>query len=127
MKNKVLLFVLLASFLLFFVIGVGAQSNIESWNYQNGVLTITGDGYKTDDTWQEHWDQITKVIFQNGVTEISYECFMECPNLEEVEIAGSVKRIEDYAFYGCENLSKVTMKAWNHLAPLFSKALLWKV
>ena len=34
---------------------------------------------------------------------------MECPNLEEVEIAGSVKRIEDYAFYGCENLSKVTI------------------
>lgn len=52
---------------------------------------------------------VTSVTIPEGVTEISYYCFVDCRELTDVTVPDSMCAIGDYAFAGCVKLAKVTM------------------
>ena len=49
---------------------------------------------------------ITKILGRKG-TSTYYGCFYNCRSLEQIQIPGNVKEIEDYVFYGCKGLKNV--------------------
>lgn len=96
-----------------------------TWYFEEatGTLTISGTG-STDSynpiwfpesiPWGEYLDQIQKVIVEEGVTQIGYGNLVKTPNLKTVELASTVKTINDYrwneyyyTFFGCNSLETV--------------------
>ena len=85
------------------------------WSYANGILTIYGKGDMpavTDDTyksrpWQEYVNDITKIVIEEGITNIAAKSFMLVSNLREVVIPGTVTKIGGYAFQNCGKLDNV--------------------
>lgn len=106
--------------------------------FEDGVLTISGEGEITKWPWKsEYGSQITQIIIEEGVTAIqsggqynpifgnctSLEtvafpstlesignwAFYECVNLREINLKETVKSIGSYAFYGCKALTEVDL------------------
>lgn len=72
-------------------------------------LTIRGAGEMWDYGWEHvtEWPEwIKTVVFEEGVENVGKSAFLEI-NLTSVKIAGSVKKIGDYAFSTCTLLPKV--------------------
>ena len=95
----------------------GTSENNLTWNLDNdGVLTISGEGYMTDWTsasttpWAVHAEDINKIIVDEGVMNIGEFAFSDCVNLESVSIADSVTSIGLGAFEGCSSLAYVYYK-----------------
>ena len=90
-----------------------------TWKLDGTVLTISGNGEMEDydSSYNEKqgdycstapWGiNITKVIIEDGVTNIGDSAFYGCENLSSVKFSDSVIDIGDYAFRRCENLSSV--------------------
>ena len=79
-----------------------------------GVLTISGDGempdYETGSAIQpEEWKTAQSLIIQDGVTKIGKYAFDRCTALTDVEISGTVKTIEDSAFFSCTSLENILL------------------
>lgn len=53
-------------------------------------------------------DNLSKVVFGEGVSQIAFNSFISNPQLTEVVIPGSVTEIGRYAFSDCKNLRKIT-------------------
>lgn len=51
-----------------------------------------------------------EVEIPDNVTVIGESAFADCDSIESIFVPGSVKKIEDYAFYGCRNLVNVDME-----------------
>ena len=81
------------------------------------VLTIYGDGrpYWNDETtlgsapWYKYRSQITKVVIEDGVTNVNTYSFADCTNMTEVVLGNSITKIEYQAFIGCTSLTTVTL------------------
>ncbi len=102
----------------------GNNSRNILWNYNKRTKTLTispNNGKKVKkqnlsdlEGWMGH---AKKVVYKKGVKSL-YPTFYPYgdgtyrpyTNLEEVEITGDIKRIDNNAFDGCENLSRVTLK-----------------
>lgn len=104
-----------------------------TWNYANGVLTISGQGalsvteddsfrapvsstaggysYSSSTPWKSIASQVKKVVIKSGITSISEKAFAYLPALEEVEIEDGIISIGKEAFAYCDNLEKVTIPA----------------
>lgn len=104
-----------------------------TWNYANGVLTISGQGalsvteddsfrapvsstaggysYSSSTPWKSIASQVKKVVIKSGITSISEKAFAYLPALEEVEIENGIISIGKEAFAYCDNLEKVTIPA----------------
>lgn len=87
-----------------------------SWALDDeGLLTISGsgamDGFAYDSTegWKANNAAIKKVIIVEGVTSIGYNAFYGCTNLTDITVPGSVTSIRFYAFYDCSNLKSITI------------------
>ena len=81
-----------------------------TWTLNGTELTISGNGkmkdYRGDDA--SPWGtSITKVVIENGVTNIGYEAFRYCTSLTSITIPDSVTSIGDYAFGNCTSLTSV--------------------
>lgn len=114
-----------ACFLLFislFILPVNAaetsgKSGKTSWNYANGVLTVSGSGVMSDyaydnlPPWYEYRNDITKVVIGNGVTYIGEAAFYDCSNLKTVNMSNSVKSIGSIAFLECVNLESINLSS----------------
>ena len=87
----------------------GYCGRVAYWAVKDGVLTISGTGDVTYLGWSKFKDQITKVVIQDGITNIISESFDQCVNLTSVTIPKSVTRIGNWAFSGCEKLKSVTL------------------
>ena len=79
-----------------------------------GVLTISGNGempdYETGSAVQpEEWKTAQSLIIQDGVTKIGKYTFDRCTALEDAEISGTVKTIEDSAFFSCTSLENILL------------------
>lgn len=66
-----------------------------SWTLDsNGVLTITGDGamknydYYNSPGWYQHTNEITSVVFNDGITRIGDLAFDGCTNIKKVSYTG---------------------------------------
>lgn len=105
-----------------------------SWDFHQGVLTISGTGaisidteakfrspisstagwhsYSSDDNaWKPIKSQVKKIVIKSGITSIPERAFAFFDKLEEVEIETGVKSIGKEAFYSCNALSKITIPA----------------
>ncbi|MDO4608965.1 MAG: leucine-rich repeat domain-containing protein, partial [Clostridia bacterium] len=91
-----------------------------SLDTKTGVLTIWGSGIIEDYTinrynntnnspWCLYNDLIKKVIIDGTITSIGANAFYGCQNLTEITIPDSVSEISDSAFYNCNNLNKVNI------------------
>lgn len=103
------------------------------WKLQNGVLTVYGNGalfldpedryrfpvassgggysYTQQGPWHAIQSKVKKVVICSGVTEIQERAFPYFTNLEEIEIEPGLKSIGKEAFYGCDDLEKLTIPA----------------
>lgn len=85
------------------------------WNLEGSVLTISGTGAMEDyitffvTPWNEQAESVKTIIIKDGVTHIGNYAFVDCVNVENVEIAGTVTSIGENAFYGCKKLTDVVI------------------
>lgn len=80
-----------------------------SWKYENGVLTISGNGKMPDysqakSPWQEYADSTTKVVVENGIKSIGDFAFYGFKNADTFEIPDDIVAIGNHAFLGCKNI-----------------------
>ena len=90
----------------------GTCGSNATWEYYEGVLTISGTGdmydYKSKGApWYSFMDDIETVIIQNGVTNIGEYAFYGCHSLKSITIGNSVTSIDRYAFYNCDSLTSI--------------------
>ena len=84
------------------------------WAYENGTLTISGEGamdnYSTLSSrpWNDLRMSITKLVIEDGVTEIGNSAFEE-HNITTAELGKDVTRIGAYAFYDCHELESINI------------------
>lgn len=123
MKHRKLTAIVLALCLLVTLLPLGARAaetvatgtcgeNITWTLTDDGTLTVSGEGEAAEYTysypWQDYAEQITRVVFESGVTNVPNRAFgFYYPNLESVEIDLHLKVIGDSAFAECTSLSDV--------------------
>ena len=81
-----------------------------SFDAESGTLTITGSGQMTDyddSPWESFSDQITSVVFPDGLASIGNYAFSNCTRLTSVIIPDSVISIGNHAFSSCTGLTSV--------------------
>ncbi len=58
--------------------------------------------------WADYKEQITSLTFEDGVTYVGADAFMECGNLKEVTFSDSILVIGNFAFMRCVSLEDFT-------------------
>lgn len=83
------------------------------WEYHSsGVLTIRSNRSIrgiNGTPWGEYYDEIKKVVIEEGCLGIGEDTFRGYPVLEEVVLPDSVKEIARNAFFECVNLKTITI------------------
>jgi hypothetical protein len=132
--------ILLTLFAALFALNVAAQGNKNGtcgpndnayWQYNNGVLTIGGEGSIGDyeltnfipgvsnapwysfsatsnGSWEVFYPGITKIIIKNGITRIGNNCFRGL-NITEVSLPSTLQSIGSNAFYNCTSLETISV------------------
>ena len=93
----------------------GAEGSDLTWELTDGTLTISGTGAMKDYgysgreevPWYDQKDDITKVVFADGVTHIGSFAFYQHTALESFEMADSVVSFGAGAFQGCIALTTI--------------------
>lgn len=86
-----------------------------TWEFRDGTLTFSGEGYMQSFPYGNHqpWfhlrDEVTRVVFSEGIIGVGGWCLDEHRNLKEVQLPQSLKKIGIGAFYGCESLEEITL------------------
>lgn len=82
-----------------------------TWAYEEGVLTVTGEGamddFEEDAPWAEHREEIREVVLTGGVTYIGARAFRDYDALEKVDFGDALYEIGAEAFLSCEGLTAV--------------------
>ena len=83
-----------------------------TWAFENGVLTIDGEGsmmdYDADDApWKDYRGDITSVVIKSGATTIGNSAFKGCNNIINVTVPETVTSIGTNAFTNCTSLTDV--------------------
>ena len=101
----------------------GNESSVKWVISREGTLTISGSGamadydkksfsYTVDVTtapWRGFYDDIKRVVIKNGVTNIGDSAFYGCKNISSVSVPSSLNSIGDSAFYNCTSLSSISI------------------
>lgn len=87
-----------------------------SWSLENGVLTISGNGYMVNYDWGgAPWDSesssITDIVIESGVRSIGSYAFPGFNSLESVTIPDTVTNIGRQSFAYCRSLTNITVPA----------------
>ena len=95
-----------------------------TWTLDGATLTISGNGkmgsydsgllgWIDEEDWSPSYapwgTSITKVIIEQGVTNISFGAFYNCTKLTRITIPDSVTSIDSCAFYNCSKLISFTI------------------
>ena len=88
-----------------------------SWSYNSTTktLTISGSGtmgkFHTADTvpWKQYRADITKIVIESGITDISDYAFYNFTALESITIPSTVKVIGAYSFHNCRMLRSLSI------------------
>lgn len=84
-----------------------------TWTLVEGVLTVNGTGvmdqYSENNPapWYKLRNEITTVVINYGVENISESAFAECINITNVNIADTVNSVGAYAFENCASLISI--------------------
>jgi hypothetical protein len=62
------------------------DDNLITWSLDNGVLTISGDGYARYNPWYIYGSYIQKVVIGANIRDIGDTAFSECTNLTEITV-----------------------------------------
>ena len=87
----------------------------QGWSLQDGTLVITAQGAMQDydsaaqTPWFKDRAEIRKIVVQQGVTTIGDYAFYGCENVTSVTLPDTVTQIGKLAFYGCKNLRTLTI------------------
>ena len=89
----------------------GSCGEYTTWSLSDdGVLTISGTGRVTRNSWWGGRDMIVAVVIEDGVTNIYDQSFSGYTNLKSVTIAESVTSIDNLmAFCNCPLLTEITL------------------
>lgn len=95
----------------------GQDGNEESvmWNYENGVLTISGEGRMADyphlqgyrPPWYPYEDEVEKIILGENITYVGDSAFRDFCYIQEVQFPKRLKEIGPDAFSYCMRLTSV--------------------
>ena len=81
------------------------------WTYEpeTKVLTISGNGSFNDNMQcgVEARSALHKVVFTDGVISIGTSAFANCTTLQTLVLSKDVKKINENAFYNCDNLTAI--------------------
>lgn len=85
------------------------------WNFEDGVLTISGSGGMDDfeegaAPWAAHKSQIKSVVLK-GVTYIGANAFRNYDALTEVDFGGKLYEVGPSAFRSCDGLTSISLPA----------------
>jgi len=95
------------------------EAEILTWVLcDNGTLSISGTGaipnYNNNNSPWNNWnDYISNVIISDGVSAIGNNAFFGCHNLTSITIPNSVTIIYNWTFSGCDMLSEINVDANN--------------
>ena len=83
------------------------------WAYENGTLTITGQGAMDDYAgtaapWDAYQKEIETLVLE-GVTYIGAEAFDDFDSLKDIDFGDAIKEIGTKAFYSCDGLTKLEL------------------
>ena len=87
----------------------------QGWSLQDGTLVITAQGAMQDydsaaqTPWFKDRAEIRKIVVQQGVTTIGDYAFYGCENVTSVTLPDTVTQIGKLAFYGCKALRTLTV------------------
>lgn len=87
----------------------------QGWSLQDGTLVISAQGAMQDYSaaaqtpWFKDRADIRKVVVQRGVTTIGDYAFYGCENVTSVTLPDTVTQIGKLAFYGCKDLRTLTV------------------
>jgi len=82
-----------------------------TWNFTDGVLTISGNGEMKGRPWYFLADQIRTVIVEEGVTTIAACAFSGYENLTTVTLPSTLTEIGEVAFEGSLALQQIDIPA----------------
>ena len=101
--------------------------NVKFRLYDDGTMVISGHGkmesylyyedccikYKIEDEmpWYKYRNKIKKLVIEDGITEIGWNNFLECRNLESIQWPSTLERVYTGAFKNCTSLVEVTLPA----------------
>lgn len=88
-----------------------------TWEFEDGVLTISGSGAmynyfasaKGDVPWYEYRDNIKRTVVEEGVSTIGDRAFNECSSLTSIELPSGITTIGNQAFSGCRGLTSIEL------------------
>ena len=118
MKKRFLLILLAAVCVTVFLMAVPASAAEASgicgekltWELEDGVLTISGEGEMWDFSfgdpapWENYVDNITSVYIADGVTSVGEYAFENCKTMTTITFGESLRCIRNYAFNQCKGL-----------------------
>lgn len=96
-------------------------------NLKLGTLNVDGSGntysYEFKRTpWYKYRDEIKTIVVSKGVKTIGSNFFAGLNKVKTAEIASTVQKIGDSAFYGCESLRHLNMSASSKLKTIGDNA-----
>ena len=86
-----------------------------SWEFKDGVLTVSGEGEMPDYSGTEEvpWiavrDSVRKIVIEEGIISIGKQSFSDFENLKEVVFPETLKIIGNGAFFECSSLAQVIL------------------
>lgn len=90
----------------------GSSGNL-TWNYADGVLTISGNGpmedfgWDYDMPWAHLAEQTHTLCIEEGVTSVGELAFIDFKSLCTVTLPNSLTKISGYSFFRCDNLETI--------------------
>lgn len=92
----------------------GSCGESATWSFDEatGTLTISGTGDVDDkdhEPWYNLYDEIKRIVIENGITNIPHSAFSGFWGLTEVVIPESVVSIAGHAFRSCKNLKSIDL------------------
>ena len=117
MKKQLLLFLTAFLPMMASADASGTCGDYLTWTYIEAThtLTISGEGnmenysYSSNAPWYSYRSNMTKVIIEDGVTDIGQYAFTGCSALTSITIPNNVTTIGQYSFVGCSSLTSVTI------------------
>ena len=81
------------------------------WKYEDGTLTVSGTGemenFEDLAPWDEYRDSITKVVIEDGLTNVGDNAFRNYDAIREVELGTTLVTLGKGSFLGCDNLERI--------------------
>ena len=98
--------------------GSGTSYTIDS----DGLLTITGSGFITNQVFRDK-GTFTDVVIEDGITGIGGGAFLCCPNLTTLTVGNGVTSIGSQAFRGCSSVTTLEFLSFAYCNSLTSVIL----